>query len=130
MTENLGTHHLSLPTVRISGVKLPEAALTIALGMEPDRYESARDGSVYAQINIPDGDDIWGSLVDFAKQNGAVLLSLRNEGLVGNVCVDLAVTFRDGPMALSVTVPSEAAAALGCCCIAIKFSVYRTSDAV
>jgi hypothetical protein len=128
MTDRLGTHHISDAVLRIRNVKMTKAALEYALGLELDRYETARDGSVYAQINIFDSENIWKGLSDFAHQKGATLLSLRNDGKVGSVGLDLAAMFRDAFMAISVTVPSEAAAILGRYGIEIEFSVYRTSD--
>jgi hypothetical protein len=128
MTDRLGTQNISDAVLRLRNVNMTKVALESALGIELDRYEPARDGSEYAQIDIPHSDNIWKALVDFAHQKGPALLSLRDDGKVGSIGVDLAVMFRDAFMGISFTVPSEAAAILGRYGIEIEFSIYRASD--
>jgi hypothetical protein len=114
--------------LRIGNLKMSKDALATALNCELSRYGTARDGSTFAQINIPDADDIWAAIAEFTAQKGATLLALQESRLLGQSIVDLAVMFGENFSAISVTAPSESLALLCRYGIDIQFSIYRADD--
>jgi hypothetical protein len=115
--------------LRIGDVAVARVALETALGTTLERYGPARSGSLhYAQIGISIEQDIWGATVDCVRAIGPQLSALRQEHLIGSTCIDLAVSFAEDQMTLSVTVPSYVAEAVGQHGIDIELSVYRSVD--
>ncbi len=115
--------------LRIGETAMARAALEAALGIELARHEPARTGSLhYAQVNIPIEEDIWGAITGWIKTIGPPIYLLREERLIGSICVDLAVSFTSGQMSLSVAVPGYAAKIIGSYGIDIEFSVYAVSE--
>ena len=115
--------------LRIGDAAMARAALEAALGITLERYEPARTGSLhYAQVALPIEKDVWASILDRVRALGPRISVLRQECLIGSTCIDLAVSFAEGQMTLSVLVPSYAAEAIGRYGIDIEFTVFPTSD--
>lgn len=115
--------------LRLSDTAIARPALEAALGTALARYEPTRTGSLYyAQVDLPIEEDIWDVIARWVKRLGPPLSKLRQEGLIGSACVDLAVSFVDDQMSLSVVMPSYAAEIIGSYGVDIEFSVYAISD--
>jgi hypothetical protein len=115
--------------LRIADTAMARTALEAALGTVLARYEPARTGPLhYAQVNISIEEDIWGAIADWIKTIGPQISMLREERLVGPTCIDLAVSFANDQMSLSIVVPSYAAEIIGRYGIDIEFSVYAVNE--
>lgn len=119
--------------LRISDVRLAQADLEAALGVESDRYEPSRTSSAhYAQIDIPvekgmPEDDVWSAVVECVQKIGPKISALKSDRLIGATCCDLAVAFGN-TYTISIGVPSYAAEAIGRHGIDIELSIYPTAD--
>ncbi|MFT3730402.1 MAG: hypothetical protein QM780_03110 [Hyphomicrobium sp.] len=115
--------------LRISDTAVARPALEAALGTTLARYEPARTGSLYyAQVDLPIEEEVWGAIARWVKRLGPQLSKLRQERLIGSTSLDLAASFVDGQMSLSVVVPSFAAEIISSYGVDIAFSVYAVSD--
>lgn len=115
--------------LRICDSAITRAALETALGTTLARYEPARTASLhYAQIDIPIEEDIWGVIAGWIKTIGPRISTLREEGQIGAVRVDLAVSFTDSQLSHSVVVPSYVAEIVGGYGIDVELSIYAVSE--
>ena len=125
----MANSHIFSAILRIGDTAMARAALEAALGATLDRYEPTRMGSLYyAQLGLPIEEDIWGTIVDRIQALGPQISALQQERLIGSTCIDLAVSFAEGQMTLSVVVPSYAAEVVSRYGIDIEFSVYPVGD--
>jgi hypothetical protein len=115
--------------LRISDTAIARSELEAALGTALARYEPTRTGSLhYAQVDLPIEEDVWGAIARWVKRLGPQLSKLQRERQIGSTCVDLAVSFVDDQMSLSVVVPSYAAEIISSYGVDIEFSVYKVSN--
>lgn len=129
MSGILVTKHVLNAVFRISDVRIGRTELEAALNVTLDRYEPERRGSGhYAQIDIPDAEDVWDEIVACVQKIGEPLSTLRQKEFIGAISMDVAIAFRESLATLTVTAPSNAAAIIGRYGIDIQFSVHLTSE--
>jgi hypothetical protein len=113
---------LRLPNVTLSQSKLEEE-----LGCRVNRYERTDTLGAYAQVDIPDVDDMWTSSTAYLRSLGPRISRLRLDGAIGPPSLDIALRIPSDALSASSEIPAELAQHAGNAGIDIELSIYQVS---
>ena len=115
--------------LRIGGVTVARESLEAALGCRLDRYELVRvDGLHYAQMTVPDSDELWPATLAFIERFGVAIESLIEAKMIGGVELDLGFAWYESDFVISHSIPSSVLAALGSSRIDFRVTFYPAPD--
>ena len=119
----------SFAIIRLTKVTISRDALRTALGIKPDKFGVAGDGSGhYAVLDVPDSENPWRTIGDMLATLGPAIAGLITERKIGSALLDVVFLFFPELVTRSCSIPSTIALAAGKCLIDIDVSTYPSDD--